>query len=65
MSAALGYTVWAVLGAATLILWAASHTRSSGLARPVEVLRRLASGPVLRLLLVLAVAWTGWHLFAR
>ena len=62
---AFGYAVWGVVGVATLALAAVSRTPESGLARPVEVLRRLASGPVLRVGLVVAIAWLGWHLFAR
>jgi hypothetical protein len=29
------------------------------------VLQRLATGPFLRVALVLAWGWVGWHLFAR
>jgi hypothetical protein len=29
------------------------------------VLERLATGPFLRIALVLAWGWMGWHLFAR
>jgi hypothetical protein len=29
------------------------------------VLERLATGPILRVLLVLGWMWAGWHLFAR
>jgi hypothetical protein len=34
-------------------------------ARPARLVERLATGPVLRVALVLGVMWTGWHLFAR
>jgi hypothetical protein len=62
---AFGYAVWGLVGAATLALAAVSRTPGSGLARPVQVVRRLASGPVLRVVLVVAIGWIGWHLFAR
>ena len=62
---AFSYAVWGLVGAATLALAAVSRTPESGLARPVQVVRRLASGPVLRVVLVVAIAWVGWHLFAR
>ena len=65
MSAVPSYAVWAVLGLATLSLWAWSHTAGSTLARPGVVLERLATGPILRVLLVLTWMWMGWHLFAR
>ena len=32
---------------------------------PAVVLERLATGPFLRVVLVLAWMWAGWHLFAR
>ena len=62
---AFGYAVWGLVGLATLALAAVSRTPDSGLARPVQVVRRLAAGPVLRVVLVVAMAWLGWHLFAR
>ncbi len=65
MSAALSYAVWAVLGLVALGLWARSHAAGSTLARPGVVLERLATGPFLRVLLVLSWMWAGWHLFAR
>jgi hypothetical protein len=65
MTSALSYAVWALLGLAALGLWARSHAAGATLARPAAVLGRLASGPVLRVLLVLAWMWAGWHLFAR
>jgi Family of unknown function (DUF6186) len=57
--------VWAVLGLALLGLWAWSSTDGAPLARPSAVLVRLASGPLLRVALVVAWMWAGWHLFAR
>jgi hypothetical protein len=65
VSAALSYAVWAVLGAAGLWLWARSRSPGSTVAGPAAVVERLARGPVLRLFLVLAWMWAGWHLFAR
>ena len=62
---ALGYSVWALLGLAAGALCAASHRPGSALSRPGEMVQRLAARPFVRMTLVLAVAWTGWHLFAR
>jgi Family of unknown function (DUF6186) len=66
MSSALSYAVWGVLALATAGVWAASLSggRSSP-ARPALVLQRLATGPFLRIVLVLSWMWAGWHLFAR
>ncbi len=66
MTAAWGYAVWAVLAASTLVVWALSHAGSRGrVVRPSAVLARLATDPWLRVPLVVAWAWIGWHLFAR
>lgn len=68
MTAAWGYAVWVLLGVATLALWASSHVAPAGrrvVARPAELLARLATDPWLRVPLVLGWAWAGWHLFAR
>jgi hypothetical protein len=65
VSSAFAYAVWAVLGLATLGLWARSHAAGSEPARPSVVLERLASGPFLRVALVLVWMWMGWHAFAR
>ncbi len=65
MTTALFYAVWAVLGLALLALWARSHAAGSRAARPAVVLERLATGPLLRVVLVLSWMWAGWHLFAR
>ena len=62
-SAALSYAVWAALALAVVALGVAS--RRGICATPVEALSRLATGPVLRVVLVLGVMWVGWHLFAR
>jgi hypothetical protein len=67
VTSALSYAVWALLGLATLLLWARSRFRAPerSPARPALVLERLATGPILRVLLVLGWMWAGWHLFAR
>lgn len=64
-TSAVSYAVWAILGVATFALVVRSHAAGSPLARPAEVLARLATGPFLRVALVLAWMWMGWHLFAR
>ncbi len=65
MSSALTYLVWALLGVAVLGLWAWSRSGRARVARPSVVLERAATGPLLRVALVLAWMWAGWHLFAR
>ncbi len=57
--------LWSVLGAAALVLWAVSRRAPTAVAPPSAVLGRLATGPLARVLLVLAWMWAGWHLFAR
>jgi hypothetical protein len=64
-ASSVSYVVWGLLGAAFAFLWWASWARPGTVAAPRDVVARLASGPVLRVGLVLAVMWTGWHLFAR
>jgi hypothetical protein len=59
------YAVWALLGAATLGLWVLSYRPRSSLARPAAVMRRVATGPILRIVLVAVVMFAGWHFFAR
>jgi hypothetical protein len=59
------YAVWAALGAALLGVAALSYRAGSGLARPPAVVRRVATGPIARLVLVVAVMFAGWHFFAR
>jgi Family of unknown function (DUF6186) len=65
VTSALGYAVWAVVVLAALALWARARTAGSGPARPSVVLERLATGPFLRVVLVVSWIWVGWHLFAR
>jgi Family of unknown function (DUF6186) len=65
MTSAFSYAVWVLLGLATLLLWARSRAAERSPARPALVLERLATGPILRVLLVVGWMWAGWHLFAR
>jgi hypothetical protein len=57
--------VWALIGAGGLALWWLSFRRPPRLARPVEVVGRMATHAVIRVVLVLTFMWFGWHLFAR
>lgn len=59
------YLVWAAIGVIALALWWLSRVRPAAAAAPGEVVGRLASNPVLRVVLVLGFMWLGWHLFAR
>jgi hypothetical protein len=61
----LAYAGWALLGVAGLVLWCSSHVSGAATARPLGVLTRLCTGPVVRVALVAGVMWVGWHLFAR
>ncbi len=65
MTSAASYAVWALLGLALVGVWVRASVGGSSPARPGVVLERLATGPVLRIALVLAWGWMGWHLFAR
>jgi hypothetical protein len=66
VTSVLGYATWTLLLIGALVLWVLSHTtRGPAVARPSVVVTRLATGPCLRVLLVLAWMWAGWHLFAR
>jgi hypothetical protein len=64
-SSAASYLVWTCLAAGAAGLWWLSHRRPDAVASPARVVERLATGPVVRILLLLAVMWAGWHLFAR
>jgi hypothetical protein len=59
------YVVWGLLAAAALGLYGVSRLRPDAVARPARVVERLATGPLLRVALVLGLMWAGWHLFAR
>ena len=69
MSSSAGYATWGLLAACACALAVRARSRAgarpSSVASPVEVLARLATGPVVRIALVLAWMWVGWHLFAR
>jgi hypothetical protein len=66
VTSALGYATWTLLLVGVVALWVLSRTSGGpAVARPSVVLTRLATGPWLRVLLVLAWMWAGWHLFAR
>lgn len=59
------YVVWAAMGVLALALWWFSYLRPTAVAHPSDVVGRLATHPVVRVLLVLGFMWVGWHLFAR
>ena len=59
------YVVWGLLGAAALLLWALSYLRPSAVAHPSDVVGKVATHPVGRVILVVGFMWLGWHLFAR
>jgi hypothetical protein len=59
------YIVWAAIGVLGLLLWWLSYLRPAAVAHPGDVVGRLATHPVVRVLLVLSFMWLGWHLFAR
>jgi hypothetical protein len=59
------YVIWAAIAVLALVLWWLSYLRPAAVARPGDVVGRLATLPVLRLILVLGFMWLGWHLFAR
>ncbi len=69
MSSSAGYATWGLLAAYACALAVLARSRAgaraSSVASPGEVLARLATGPVLRIALVLAWMWVGWHLFVR
>jgi hypothetical protein len=64
-TSALSYAVWAAILICGLALWWLSVARTTVAARPSQVLTRLVTHPVWRILLVLTFMWFGWHLFAR
>jgi hypothetical protein len=59
------YVVWTVIGVLALVLWWFSYRRRAAVAHPSAVVGRLATLPVVRVILVLGFMWLGWHLFAR
>jgi hypothetical protein len=61
----LSYAVWALGGLALLVLWGLTRSRRMVAARPAQVVARMTTQPVLRVLLVLGFMFLGWHVFAR
>ena len=59
------YLVWAAIGVVTLWLWWLSRVRPAAVAAPGDVVERLVTNPVIRIVVVLGFMWLGWHLFAR
>jgi hypothetical protein len=47
------------------VLWWLSYVRPGAAAHPAAVVGKLATLPVLRVILVLGFMWLGWHMFAR
>ncbi|HEY3842925.1 MAG TPA: DUF6186 family protein [Acidimicrobiales bacterium] len=65
MTSALTYGVWAALAAAGIFMWWLSYVRPSMLAHPGDVVGRVVSHPVARVVVVLGFLFLGWHTFAR
>jgi hypothetical protein len=61
----ISYVVWALLAVIALVLWWLSYVRPRAAAHPAQVVSKLATLPVLRVVLVLGFMWLAWHLFAR
>jgi hypothetical protein len=61
----ISYVVWAALGGGALVVWGLSYLRPAAAAHPGDVVGKLATHPVVRVILVLGFMWLGWHLFAR
>jgi hypothetical protein len=61
----ISYVVWAVIGVIALVLWWLSYARPTAAAHPAAVVGKLATFPVLRVILVLGFMWLAWHMFAR
>jgi hypothetical protein len=61
----LSYAVWALGGLALLVLWGLTRSRRTVAARPAQVVARMTTQPVLRVLLVVGFMFLGWHVFAR
>ena len=59
------YVVWGAIGALALLLWGFSYLRPSAVAHPADVVGKVVTHPVGRVVLVLGFMWLGWHLFAR
>jgi hypothetical protein len=61
----LSYLGWGAIGVVALVLWWMSYLRPSAVAHPAQVVGKLATRPVLRVVLIVGFMWLGWHLFAR
>jgi hypothetical protein len=61
----ISYVVWGAIGVLALALWWLSYARPGAAAHPAAVVGKLATLPVLRVILVLGFMWLAWHLFAR
>jgi hypothetical protein len=61
----ISYVVWGVIAAAAVLLWGLSYLRPTVVAHPAELVGKLATHPVGRVVLILGFGWLGWHLFAR
>jgi hypothetical protein len=48
-----------------LLLWWLSYARPSAVAHPGDVVGKIATHPVGRVVLAVGFMWLGWHLFAR
>ena len=59
------YVVWGAIGALVALLWWLSYLRPSAVAHPAEVVGKVATHPLGRVVLVVGFMWLGWHLFAR
>ena len=61
------YIVWGLLGLTALVLIALAVTGRGGLLRRpfVPVRAFLAGHPTVRVVVLAAWAWVGWHFFAR
>ena len=64
-SSTLSYGIWILIALAALALWWASFLRPAEVARPADVLARIVTHPVMRVVFVLGLMWLGWHMFAR
>jgi hypothetical protein len=64
-SSTVSYVVWVLILAYALALWGISYLRPGAAAHPAQVVGKLATHPVARVVLVLGFMWLGWHTFAR
>jgi hypothetical protein len=64
-SSTVSYVVWVLILAYALGLWGLSYLRPGAAAHPAQVVGKLATNPVARVVLVVGFMWLGWHTFAR